>query len=155
MDSHRYVILRHEVPAGTQRVSHWDLMLELGPETPLMTWALEELPSDGKPVLARQLNHHRRIYLEYEGELSAGRGRVWRWDEGDYLLLAGTMSDLLHSQDPHSQGDDADGASRDSASEFAFQLNGRRMRGTLRMRREEAKPCQFWKFTFVGSIAVR
>ncbi|MGB9880048.1 MAG: DNA polymerase ligase N-terminal domain-containing protein, partial [Anaerolineae bacterium] len=62
----------------------YDLMLETA--TLLVTWALSEMPASGKIIPAQQLPDHRRIYLEYEGEISGGRGTVCRWDKGTYLL---------------------------------------------------------------------
>lgn len=41
---------------------------------------------------------HRTLYLDYEGPVSGGRGRVRRWDDGDYELLTegpGRMEFLL------------------------------------------------------------
>jgi hypothetical protein len=163
MSRHRYVILRHELPPGIPRASHWDLMLESGPELPLLTWAWDELPRADQSVMGLVLEPHRRDYLEYEGEISGGRGRVWRWDEGNCRLTIGTWSDLV-LEIRHAQGEKrrAGDASSNSAPEFTLRLEGRRLSGTLELRpvphnrgSGEVQSAQFWKFSFVGSIAVR
>lgn len=79
----QFVILLHEVPAGVARPTHWDLMLEEGGV--LRTWALAEEPRLLVRIAAEQLPDHRLAYLSYEGEVSEGRGRVTRWDEGEYV----------------------------------------------------------------------
>lgn len=88
----RYVLLRHELPTISSRASHWDLMLEV--DGALRTWAMEDLPSHGNPVLANSLPDHRLDYLQYEGSISGDRGRAWRWDAGhfDYLSNAADES---------------------------------------------------------------
>ncbi len=75
----RYVILTHDHP-----FPHWDLLLEWG-ET-CRTWRLLEEPAPGKTVAAEILPDHRRHYLDYEGPVSGGRGRVTRWDGGTYRV---------------------------------------------------------------------
>ena len=95
----RFVILLHELPPGHQRATHWDFMLEDG-ET-LKTWALEEELQPGGEACAQQLADHRLDYLEYEGPISGGRGRVSRWDEGDFQWIEKTdtrLSVLLDGQ---------------------------------------------------------
>jgi hypothetical protein len=64
---------------------HWDLMLEAG--TILRTWALETEPSFSRSAVAKQSADHRPIYLNYEGEISGGRGHVSRWDGGTFEWL--------------------------------------------------------------------
>lgn len=101
----RFVLLYHECPAGYDRASHWDLMLDAGDS--LRTWALLELPRDWQAarsytashfpacaaasaenvVAAEPLGDHRRDYLEYEGPVSGQRGRVTRIDAGRYESL--------------------------------------------------------------------
>ena len=78
----RYVILFHETPAGFERPTHWDLMLEF--EGRLATWALAEEPAPGKAIAAEKLADHRLAYLDYEGPVTGGRGNVSRWDAGEY-----------------------------------------------------------------------
>jgi hypothetical protein len=80
----RYVILFHELPADSDRASHWDLMLEW--DGKLRTWALPCEPAQALDCQAERLADHRPRYLDYEGPIAGDRGRVTRWDEGLYKL---------------------------------------------------------------------
>lgn len=72
----RYVVLAHHTTPF-----HYDLMLEHGDA--LATWSFDEPPgTDGQAC--RRIQDHRKAYLDYEGEVSGGRGRVERWDGGTY-----------------------------------------------------------------------
>ena len=73
----RFVILEHDHPH-----LHWDLMLEAG--SVLRTWRLLAPPSIGQTVPAAAIGDHRMMYLDYEGPVSGGRGRVTRWDAGSF-----------------------------------------------------------------------
>ncbi len=84
----RFVILEHQLPAGSERPTHWDLMLESN--STLRTWALADEPSEQADIAADALPDHRQAYLEYEGPVSENRGSVRRWDRGDYLLQSET-----------------------------------------------------------------
>ncbi len=68
---------------------HYDLMIDNGES--LDTWQIDEgkfpLLISGKTVTARLLEPHRRVFLDYEGPVSEGRGRVERYDRGEYILL--------------------------------------------------------------------
>ncbi|HVA50293.1 MAG TPA: DNA polymerase ligase N-terminal domain-containing protein [Pirellulales bacterium] len=122
----RFVVLRHDLPPESGRGLHWDLMLEAADV--LQTWALAEEPSADAACLAERLPDHRRAYLDYEGEVSGGRGTVTRWDAGDYLPLP------------------AEGES------VVVELHGRRLRGTARLERPAADG-QRWRFSFVEGAA--
>jgi len=37
--------------------------------------------------MAEQLPDHRRLYLDYEGSISGGRGTVTEWDSGSYTVI--------------------------------------------------------------------
>jgi len=76
----RFVILEHYFQGV-----HWDFMLESGDT--LRTWRLESPPAPGQSIDATPLADHRRAYLDYEGEISGGRGRVSRWDQGEFEWL--------------------------------------------------------------------
>jgi hypothetical protein len=98
----RFVLLYHDCPPTYPRPSHWDLMLETGDM--LRTWALAKLPrawrtareftariaprcpdvAEADKVNVDALGDHRRDYLEYEGDLSGNRGRVFRIAEGTF-----------------------------------------------------------------------
>lgn len=82
-----FVLLEHERPsdpaAPAQRDVHWDLLVEVPGQDRLPTWQLTEDPCRAiGPIPARRIADHRRIYLEYEGPLSEGRGVVRRVDRG-------------------------------------------------------------------------
>jgi hypothetical protein len=89
----RFVILFHETPDNAPRPTHFDLMFEHAGM--LRTWAVEKLPTAGEAVIGQRLADHRLAYLDYEGEISAGRGRVTRVEEGDYDSLEDTAAKLI------------------------------------------------------------
>jgi hypothetical protein len=109
----RFVILEHDHPA-----KHWDLMLERGEV--LRTWRLAASPVVGTAVSAEASFDHRRTYLDYEGPIRGGRGRVVRWDAGEFVWLT------------------------DEANQIAIGLRGERCRGTAVLRRQ---PGDSWSFT--------
>lgn len=76
----RFVILEHDWPHY-----HCDLMIETG--AALRTWRIAKPPIIGQTVDAEPIGDHRLDYLTYEGAVSGGRGRVTRYDSGEYLLL--------------------------------------------------------------------
>lgn len=96
----RFVVLLHDHP-----VIHWDFLLEDG-ET-LRTWRLPNDPCQRGVMPAEEIAPHRRLYLDYEGPVSGGRGTVRRVGAGianvsetsaglivlDALLLAGALAD--------------------------------------------------------------
>jgi hypothetical protein len=84
----RFVVLEHDHPA-----LHWDLLLEAGEV--LRSWRLSGLPRSGLIVDAEPSFDHRRIYLDYEGPVSGGRGWVRRWDAGNYEIVAEPPGALL------------------------------------------------------------
>ena len=55
-------------------------------EGSLRTWALAEEPCGPLSCFAEQLPDHRLVYLEYEGEVSGGRGVVNRYDAGECFV---------------------------------------------------------------------
>ena len=78
----RFVILHHQMPPESDKPSHWDFMLEAA--NGLETWALPAEPLGQQEQIAEQLPLHRIEYLTYEGPVSGNRGRVVRWDRGEY-----------------------------------------------------------------------
>jgi hypothetical protein len=72
-----YVILRHEGVAEP----HFDLMIQTAPGSPLSTWRLAAWPPPARAA-AQKLPDHRVAYLTFEGEISGGRGRVRRVEQG-------------------------------------------------------------------------
>ena len=101
----RFVILYHQKFFSEE--SHWDVMLEVGDV--LRTWSLVPLTKTSFSVPAKRLPDHRLAYLDYEGEISGGRGTVKRVDTGTY-----TMTD-----------------------ENTFHLDGEIFRGTLTLPEQE------------------
>lgn len=83
----RFVLLEHRWNGV-----HWDFMLETDGGT-LRTWAIDQEVQSGRELPARALPDHRAAYLDYEGEVSGGRGMVRRIDRGTYEPL--TWSEAL------------------------------------------------------------
>jgi hypothetical protein len=80
----RFVILHHtEVEA-----EHFDLMVHLPGEKKLVTWRILTAPETwgGRAPVAERIADHRADYLEYEGEISGGRGKVRRMAAGQAML---------------------------------------------------------------------
>lgn len=78
------VILRHVTPDGQ---SHFDWMIQLESGR-LMTFRVNMRPDEtpGR-YAATRLDDHRAAYLDFEGEISGGRGRVTRVARGEVRLL--------------------------------------------------------------------
>lgn len=117
MNAIRFVVLRHECPRGL----HWDFMLEA--DGVLRTWELNAEPLGRVTCAAEPLPDHRLAYLDYEGEVSGGRGTVTRFDCGEYRL----------------QRDDAEG--------LIVELRGKKLQGVATLVREGDG--QRWRFSFV------
>ena len=117
----RFVVLQHDPAAGSPEPVHWDLMLEQ--EGVLLTWALTLPPDAGGVVTARKLPDHRLEYLDYEGEISGGRGSVTRWDRGTCAL------EEVHDE------------------RVVVRLDGARLRGEARLERGESEPAWQYRFT--------
>lgn len=83
-----YVILEHTVKGG----KHFDLMLEVPQQEKLRTVQLQaRLGKAGDSCAMKELEAHRRAYLEYEGEVSGDRGVVKRVERGTYELLGASV----------------------------------------------------------------
>lgn len=108
----RFVVQHHVLSAD----HHWDLMLE-GDER-LATWQLSVPPENctGGPVAAVRIADHRKVYLDYEGPVSGGRGSVSIVDSGTYRLES-------HSPE-----------------EWSFSMEGRILRGAFRLIRMPDEP---------------
>ena len=83
----RYTILRH----SDVDEPHFDLMFETLPGSMLATWRSETWPIEFSTPLTR-LRDHRRLYLEYEGDLPGNRGSVMRVADGNCRVEVGENS---------------------------------------------------------------
>lgn len=83
----RYAILNH---ANIEQ-PHFDLMFETLPGSMLATWRSEHWPIEETTPLVR-LRDHRRLYLDYQGDLSDARGTVYRLAEGTCEIEVGEGS---------------------------------------------------------------
>jgi hypothetical protein len=121
----RFVVQHHVLAADDD---HWDLMLEAGPV--LWTWRLADPPdrADRLPASAQHLGDHRIEYLQYEGEVSGGRGTVAIHDRGSYRWLAETP------QQPF-----------DLIDSLEFVLDGQRARGSFRLQRTPEDGKDLWR----------
>lgn len=74
----RYVVLHHVQSTS----EHWDFMIEQADA--LSTWQLSANPVSriGASINGCRIQDHRKHYLEYEGDISVGRGRVTRVADG-------------------------------------------------------------------------
>lgn len=85
----RFVILLH----SGHGAEHFDMMLECGGA--LATWQFAAAPTSLGAAAAgqdnelpcRRIQDHRLAYLEFEGPVSGGRGRVTRIEQGRYRLV--------------------------------------------------------------------
>ncbi len=90
-DMARTVLLEHRLPSGER---HFDWLIErpLEPDALLVSFrvgvrvdCVGETATGREPLEAVRMKDHRRLYLEYEGELTGGRGDVSRVGEGEVL----------------------------------------------------------------------
>lgn len=83
------MVQAHEAPP-----LHYDLMIEWGEA--LATWGLAQPPERVTgPQSAELKAEHRREYLEFEGEISGGRGRCAIWDRGTLRAWAAPGGALI------------------------------------------------------------
>ena len=119
----RFVLLYHECPSNVPRPSHWDFMLEQ--DCALRTWVLSELPlawrtaGESDCVSAEEIQPHRLDYLDLEGPLTGGRGRVSRIERGTF--------EVIESSEVH----------------LRVRLSGRRISGMAELRRSDASTTQW------------
>ncbi|MCG3126314.1 MAG: hypothetical protein CHACPFDD_01146 [Phycisphaerae bacterium] len=91
MTTARFALLEHTTAEGV----HWDFLLDLGAEK-LATWRLTENPCAARgPIAAQRIADHRRDYLDYEGEISGGRGVVRRIDRGAARIELAAADDVI------------------------------------------------------------
>lgn len=84
----RAALLRHDLPDGS---SHFDWMIQRrgGDDAPLVTFRVGVRIDLAPPRFdAERIGDHRAAYLDLEGEVSGGRGRVTRVAEGELEIVA-------------------------------------------------------------------
>lgn len=89
----RFVIQEHY----KRKTRHFDLMLESSGT--LKAWSFDEAPKKyGSKVVMQKIKilpNHRLKYLDYEGEISRGRGWVKIWDKGYYQKIIDNKNCLV------------------------------------------------------------
>ncbi|QDV71826.1 hypothetical protein Poly24_55660 [Rosistilla carotiformis] len=96
-------------------------------EGQLRTWAIEQIPHRDECVEGIELPPHRLAYLDFEGEISGGRGTVRRIDQGDYRTL------------------------ESSRAWFTVEMHG--LEATKNLRFQRAKSPQLWVISRVDALA--
>lgn len=80
----RWAVLKHITAEG----AHWDVMLEPAPGEKLLTWRVDQPPTQWlcaqAELPATRIGDHRSVYLTYEGEISGNRGHVAREASGTW-----------------------------------------------------------------------
>jgi hypothetical protein len=87
----RFAVLHHTGWPG--RPDHYDLLLQYAEgdddnSAVLKTFATSRDEFSATHVQLKKIADHRRAYLEFQGELSGGRGRVARVDGGDLRIIS-------------------------------------------------------------------
>ena len=85
----RFAVLKHVRETDI----HWDLLLQL-PDRPLLaTWQIRLDPvrweHENGPIPALELPDHRLVYLDFQGDISGGRGHVSHIDGGKIEIARG------------------------------------------------------------------
>jgi hypothetical protein len=131
---HRFVIQQHFRDAEDW---HFDLMLECGEA--LVTFSSGSPPDDpaSLPMLVRQLGNHRTSYLEYQGEISGGRGWCRFHDRGEmqWIVPAPDACPAARVGETAHPTEDV----------IVVHLQGEKMRGTYRLTREPKSGIDYWR----------
>ncbi len=97
----RFAVLKHVRETDI----HWDLLLQLPLRPLLATWQIRRNPAQWEhelqPIPALAIPDHRLIYLDFQGEISGGRGHVTRIDGGKVEISRvdeDVMEFCLHGQ---------------------------------------------------------
>ncbi len=95
-----FALLKHDTrqcdPAVAEPGLHWDLLIEFPDQDRLPTWQLAADPTEtANPITARRIPDHRRLYLDYEGEITGGRGTVRRIDRGHVQIVDTDLEHLV------------------------------------------------------------
>ena len=80
------VLLRHEMADGTR---HFDWLIDPGSPRALLTFRVAEPihTGDSRAFVAEMIRDHRRMYLDFEGPIPGGRGRIVRVARGSLVAL--------------------------------------------------------------------
>ena len=121
----RYVVQQH---FRSEDDWHFDLMLEAGQA--LATFSCPAPPDacEQLPCSVQHLGDHRLDYLDYEGEISGGRGWCRIHDHGTLEWLEPADPSLLPSAD-----------------EIRIRLAGEKAQGAFRLVREPASGTDYWR----------
>lgn len=95
----RTVILRHTLPDGSW---HHDWLVERAGIALVPTWRTGQSRPDDASIEsfeAQRIGDHRTLYLDYEGEVSGGRGVVERVAAGEVIDNAWGNGTLVLSAD--------------------------------------------------------
>ena len=84
MTGKAWVVLHH---TGAPGGDHYDWLFDIAeaPAGPLVAFRVAVTPNEAlaaAPVVAERIKDHRRVYLDFEGELTGGRGAVARVGRG-------------------------------------------------------------------------
>jgi len=111
---------------------HYDLMIECGEV--LLTWQSGAPPDAEKelPCLVRQLPDHRAEYLDYQGPVGSDRGWCEIHDRGTFQWV----------EPPDGLAEPADCDLQDI---LLVRLDGGRVRGTFRLKREPMTGTDYWR----------
>ncbi|MBK8914260.1 MAG: hypothetical protein IPM64_06595 [Phycisphaerales bacterium] len=94
----RYVLLEHDTRSGSAADAdpgvHWDLLIQRPDAESLWTWRLDRDPRPEGCAQTERIADHRPLYLEYEGPISGGRGRVRRVAAGELRVTEATVGRL-------------------------------------------------------------
>ena len=92
----RFVVLRHDVGPCFERTTetHLDWMFATGDTS--ATWSTELINDleNSFEVPCLKLADHRLAYLDHEGDLGGGRGRVRRILAGEYMQLTSALAEV-------------------------------------------------------------
>lgn len=86
----RFTLLHH---TGYGR-EHYDFLLERPDQERLTAWKIFSADWTSPQTAVRNFDH-RTLYLDYEGEIDGGRGRVTRRDTGTYETQTWTGKEII------------------------------------------------------------
>lgn len=96
-----FALLEHDArqasdPGAQATGLHWDLLIDLTGGERVATWRLSANPITAVgPIDADRIGEHRRVYFDYEGPVSGGRGAVRRLDRGGVAVVSQTRGCIV------------------------------------------------------------